>query len=167
MGRARRIPSWCEVTHYKVGQVLWHGTSHQQGFPMLRGPAWVSDSHAVASTFAGFFYSMRKEWVGPPRVLKFEVAQPFSLPTLHARDRVPFEAWAARLVYGGRGFDPDSGSDMDREGIAHVAGEVCDAGFHGWRITDNYEPGDDIMLCFPERLLRRVQAGQRLWPHEP
>lgn len=164
MSRARRIPSWCEVTHYKVGDVLWHGTAKAYGFATLSRPAWVSDSHVVASNFARWRLDDDR---GVSRVMRYVVARPFTLPTMSGRSNEALGLWIQRVVDN----RPPAGDEDDLyyEGyeeheIDAMAAFVCRAGFHGWRITDNYGPGDDILLCKPDLLLRRAQAGPHRRP---
>lgn len=137
-------------THYRRGTVLWHGTNAGVGFRELRGPAWVSDSRAVARTFATSYTNRDGEL---SRVTKYVVDVPFSLPTYdaHGGSTISFEEWLAWLT-NEPDLDLSSGSN-------EIAETVCARGLDGWRIIDNYMPGDDIMICRPERFLRRVSTG--------
>jgi hypothetical protein len=140
-------------TYYRRGTVLWHGTNAGEGFRDLRGPAWVSDSREVARLFAGFHKNGAQD---PARIMKYVVDVPFSLPTYDGRGAVatvsgllPMAAWIERLTR------------HDFDGVYNVGDmvdAVCRAGFPGWRVVMNYETGDDIMLCRPERFLRRVST---------
>lgn len=152
-----KLPRWVDVTHYQRGDVLWHGTSMAYGITDLQRPAWVSNSHAVASWFSRWKLDTKSEMA---RVMKYVVVQPFTLPTFDARlgvrmpgagtSNMDFSTWLARLL------DDDLDFIHDLYGRAD---EVCRAGLPGWRIVNNYDSGDDILLCHPDRLLRRVQAG--------
>lgn len=150
MARAK-LPSWVETTRYNVGDVLWHGTSARFGITDLKRPSWVSNSHAVASLFARW----RAGTGGAPvRVLRYEVVRPFTLPTFYERgfNYGSFGLWLARLL------------DSDLDFISDLYGradDVCASGFQGWRYVNHYAHGDDILLCKPDLLLRRVQAGGR------
>jgi hypothetical protein len=140
-------------THYRRGTVLWHGTNAKSGFRMPNGPAWFSDSHDVARWFAGWrIDSVRDANREVPRIQKYVVNVPFSLPTYDGRaakaHEIEFMDWVARLAKRGVELnDPYESAEL-----------LCRAGFVGWRIAMNYETGDDLMICAPDRYLRRVPA---------
>lgn len=162
-----RFPRGVRSTHYRRGTVLWHGTSHPYGITDLRGPMWVSDSRDVARWFST--WKVDGIFVGPegeeprhrtrrevPRILKIEVVEPFSLPTFEARHAhgadnfAGFSGWMAELLDDEELRD---GGDMEE-----FTNALCGTSYLGWRIVMNYQTGDDIMLCNPERYLRRVPA---------
>ena len=161
MAREKKIPAWCEVTEYRPGDILWHGTARAHGIDDLQRPSWVSNSHAVASDFARWRLDDDR---GVSRVLKYMVVQHFALPSMSSRSLEPLGLWVSRLIDNrppdDETDDPDYYNGYEEHEIDGMAEAVCRAGFHGWRIINNYSLGDDIMLCKPDRLLRRVQAGR-------
>lgn len=161
-------PRWVDVTRYQVGDVLWHGTSMAYGVVELQRPSWVSDSHVVASWFSK--WKLGSDGAGGvARVLKYEVVRPFTLPSYpaHGRNsgvgRHTFAVWAMALASG---MTPDEIEDEARspDDIYGLVEDLCAAGHAGWRIINNYSTGDDILLCKPDLLLRRVPAGSERRP---
>jgi hypothetical protein len=79
--------------------------------------------------------------------LKFDVVAPAQLVAIHnTRDL---------MAISERFGIEDLSSDADA---------FCGTGFAGWNVIGNYSakvpgqaPGDDIMLCQPERWLRRIK----------
>lgn len=166
-----KAPPGVTFTEYAVGTVLWHGTSYPSGFRGLQGPMWVSNSHAVASWFSTWRYTEGDE--GVPRVHKYEVIAPFRVPTFNIRDPMgeildnwpedytKFQAWTAHLIDGLGAYDPSDFADIE-----WLALTFCKKDYEGWRLIQNYTTGDDIMICKPERHLRRVHAGTWWRPRE-
>ena len=131
------------ITSIPRGTILYHGTSAADEFDVLTGPAWVSDSEAVAREFV--------TWAGgdgPGRVLVFEVMR--EIPALAL---VTDEASMNQLR---NEVDPDGETVTPTE----LAERVCDE-YNGWHIPNNYPSGSDTMLCKPGRWLRLV----RIEPH--
>ena len=123
------------------GTRLYHGTSSEEDFTDLEGPAWLSTSAEVERRFV--------PWAGgsgPPRILVYEVhTRIFGLV------RILDEADMARLR---RAVDPDEDTDTPVD----LAERVCAAGFSGWNVPHNYGYGaSDLLLCDPMRLLRYVE----------
>lgn len=163
-------PTGIDVTRYRPGDVLWHGTSYPNGFADLKGPMWVSNSHAVASWFSTWRFTEGDE--GVPRVHKYVVTEPFDVPVFNIYDRrmkavlddapmhqTLFLSWANYVLDQTMEIDPSELSDIE-----WLANAFCDAGYAGWRLVQNYDSGDDIMVCDPARYLRRVQAGAQRRP---
>jgi hypothetical protein len=156
----QRFPRGVRSTYYRRGDVLWHGTSHVTGIVDLVGPMWVSNSRDVARWFST--WKLGSAWDGKlpvspqravPRLLKLEVIEPFSLPTLEARGCDDFSNFAEWLVALTGDEDLREGGDMDE--FAH---SMCGTSYVGWRVVMNYHAGDDILICHPEHYLRRVPA---------
>ena len=146
-----------------AGTTLWHGTGAETGFTMPHGPAWFSDARSVAQHFAWLRAPMGGP-LFPSRILRFEVIEDLALPTVHATEVLKRSNGRAGEVFGTRVWGQfveemiGRGGDMD-----DLSDAVCTK-FNGWRVVNNYQPGDDIMLCRPGRFLRRVQAGWKPGP---
>ena len=128
--------------YLQPGLRLYHGTDALNHFDIPTGPAWFSQSLEVAEWF--------KSWHsqgGKPRILKYEVTAPVKLLAIRT---------SAELNDIAEEFGLDFTSEPD---------SLCSAGLGvaGWNVIGNYAPtvpgqqaGDDIMLCDPERWLRRL-----------
>jgi hypothetical protein len=132
----------------EAGEVLYHGTAAPKGFlvPGFGNHAWFSDSHAVAVEFAYEFaahYGYASGAKPVPRILKFEVLRAVELPFLDSK-------WEFDHFMDSMGY----GRDMDVQEMA----ELCCQHYDGWWIPNNYSTGADIMLCSPDRILRRIPA---------
>ena len=60
----------------RKGSLVYHGTSAENDFMILNGPAWVSDEETVAKTFV--------DWGGgdgPPRIIVFRMSAAPKLAT--------------------------------------------------------------------------------------
>lgn len=143
-----------------AGTTLWHGTGAEVGFTVPHGPAWFSDSRAVAYHFAWLHAPM----IGPTfpaRVMKFVVVDDIELPVITHRESRgtgrpdyenevwtsdPWRQFIRSFKIGGEDDDVDQFADR-----------VCRR-YNGWRVVNNYDTGDDIMLCNPERWVKRVKS---------
>ncbi|RLB39820.1 MAG: hypothetical protein DRH30_09260 [Deltaproteobacteria bacterium] len=122
------------------GTRLYHGTSAEDDFSDdIDGPFWVSDGVGVAKKFIGIR--------GPrPRVMVFEAESDIQLVDWSSLDAI--QTFVER--YTGGEFDEYS---------AHELSEiVCEAGYDGWAIPNNYPEGADIMLCDPMSSLVYVET---------
>ena len=128
------------MTSIPRGTLLYHGTSAEDDFDELTGPAWVSDSESVAREFVTWAGSS-----GPGRVLTFEVVR--EIPAIAL---VTSEADMNRLR---REVDPEEETITPIELAELVCGE-----YNGWHIPNNYPSGSDTMLCEPGRWLKLVHA---------
>lgn len=143
----------------RKGTLVYHGTSRDEDFDMLEGPAWVSDSYGVAKEFVG--------WAGgegTPRVMTFKIVTPPALVLIQStRDVEKLAVWL------GENFGLGSGEDFG-ESVAEMARDLCSVGarvgIDGWHVPNNYPGGgpawtsrargSDTMLCEPERFLELV-----------
>ena len=129
------------------GTELFHGTSSPERFEKdgtFEGPGWVSDDIRVAREF------VRGE--GPAaRVITFRAARDIEL--IEWRTGYEIEAFLAPT------HGEDAFYDMD---MAEIAEAVCDAGYEGWIIPNNYPEGADILLCDPASVLEleRIEPGR-------
>lgn len=128
------------MTSIPRGTLLYHGTSAEDDFDELTGPAWVSDSESVAREFVTWAGG-----AGPSRVLTFEVVR--EIPAIAL---VASEADMNRLR---REVDPEEEAVTPIELAELVCGE-----YNGWHIPNNYPSGSDTMLCEPGRWLKLVHA---------
>lgn len=122
------------------GTLLYHGTSAEDDFDELTGPAWVSNSKSVARKFVTWAGG-----AGPGRVLTFEVVREIPAIALVAN-----EADMDRLR---REVDPEEEAVTPIELAELVCGE-----YNGWHIPNNYPTGSDTMLCEPGRWLKLVRV---------
>ena len=126
------------------GDILFHGTSSTELFEKYDGtpdgPAWFSDTVAVADHF--------KNWhKGPnPRVIKYRVVAEPNLCIIQ------YENAIRDLV----------GDDMFEEGleVEDLVDAVQDAGYDGWFMPDNYPDGADIMILYPESFLEFYEVNE-------
>lgn len=117
-----------------AGEHLCHGTSSRERFRIPDPPAWFSDSPNACTYF-------ERRWEGPcPRTLWYRTTTDLRLVELTSR--WAFDRIGERLGVG-----------MDDPEDAAVA--LCAAGASGWIVPNNYQPGDDIMLCNPASVLKR------------
>jgi hypothetical protein len=146
----------------RKGTLVYHGTSYLDDFDMLEGPAWVSDSYAVAKEFIG--------WAGgegTPRILTFKIVAPPSLVLIQKlRDAENLAVWL------GEKYGLGSGEDFGAS-ISELAKDLCSVGrregIDGWHVPNNYPGGgpgawtsgargSDTMICAPERFLELVSV---------
>lgn len=114
-----------------AGTLLFHGTSstdfdeQQDG---LDGPAWLSDSEAVAERFA-----LRNQYEGSrPRVLTFVLEEDVELHLIRS---------AADLS------EMAEEHDISFDGVEEMRDSVIDSGIPGWVIPNNYPEGADILMA--------------------
>jgi hypothetical protein len=155
-----------------AGSILWHGTGAEVGFRVPRGPAWFSDSRSVAHHFAWLHAS----WTGPifpSRVMRYVVRFDLSLPYIaNVRPQQFTEVWgtpAWEEFVKHMHEPPDFDLKMD---MRHFQAAVCSR-YEGWWVGQNYFrkipsrslpiTGDDILICHPERWLRRTQVSRGRW----
>jgi len=143
------------------GETLYHGTwfrgtdAELDEFVYPDAPAWFSETRGVAEKF-----SASHKW-GRGRVVMLEYRVTRRIPGVLVFD---YEGWVRfnRLAKRDSGWDADD-DDMD---IVDLAESLCDNGLRGWRVLDNYQPGDDLMLCggyesYLERTATWLMAGPR------
>jgi len=114
------------------GTILYHGTggADEEGDDYfhptdIRGPAWFSNRPEVAEWFA------RRSYGEDARVLTYRLSDMLILPII-TTERA-FKAFCVE-------FDIDTGSAEEmRESVER-------AGLPGWFTSNNYKPGDDILI---------------------
>ena len=129
----------------RKGSLVYHGTSSEESFMALRGPAWVSDEETVAKTFVTW-----SGGDGPPRIIVFRVSEAPRLAVANTdREWRDFVRWVEEKT----GVDAEPGP-------IDFAEQICNAGLgiDGWHIADNYGPGSDTLLCDPNRFLDFVEV---------
>ena len=122
-----------------AGTTVYHGTRSEEEFEDLNGPAWVSQDRGVAEEFV--------EWHdagGAPRILEFKTVNDLTLALFESSQDIE------DFVEGVLGEPDGYMSPME------LAEMVCDEGYDGWIIPNNYGSSDDTMLCNPERDLELV-----------
>lgn len=127
----------------RVGTVVYHGTRSLTDFADLAGPAWVTRERAVAVVFSGG-RRPRVEGEGRPRVLVFRVAARNTLRVFRSQQSIDL-------------FMARSGHEPGDYTVEDMIDATCAAGFDGWTIPNNYDPGDDTMLCEPADVLEFVR----------
>ena len=133
----------------RKGSLVYHGTSAEDDFMILNGPAWVSDEETVAKTFV--------DWGGgdgQPRIIVFRVSAAPRLAVIgDARiEWLSFRDWVEEKI----GMEAEPGT-------LEFAGQICDNArildLDGWHIPNNYgRPASDTMLCEPGRFLEFVEV---------
>jgi hypothetical protein len=124
-----------------AGSELLHGTGVEEDFEVPDGPAWFTDDEATAA-----MYSKWSE-VERPRVLRYRVIEPVTLPLIVGNDEE--DRFAAAT-----GIDP-------RVDYVEFAREACRLGIAGWWSEHpGKKHGADVMLCRPEQHLQLL--GLRL-----
>ena len=104
-----------------VGTMLFHGTDDDDFHPSeISGPAWLSTDNDVAEKFAG------------GRLLAYRLKADLKLPLITSADEM--DDFAEKF-------------NIDRMSSEDVRDSAEKAGIPGWIIPDNYEPGDDILIC--------------------
>lgn len=112
---------WAKHHVIPAGTMLFHGTDDDDFHPSeISGPAWFSTDNDVAEKFAG------------GRLLAYRLKADLKLPLITTGEEM--EAFAEKF-----GIDRSSSED--------VRDTAKRAGIPGWIIPDNYEPGDDILIC--------------------
>lgn len=120
-----------ELFTLSTGDVLYHGTGGEDDFDIPDGPAWFSTDRRVAESFSDWHEGYN------PRIKTYEVASPVELVLFH--DRVDISEF----------FEENGLWDHENYGAGELAEELCKLGFDGWIIPNNYNPGDDILICTP------------------
>ena len=137
-------------TPLREGQLVYHGTSADEDFEDLRGPAWVSDSWKVAKNFVGWNAGSR------PRVITYRVISPPVLALVDDR-------------YGYREYDElrewvEEETGLGTDDVHEFADAVCSARLGGWHIPKNYPEGSDTLICDPSAVLEFVKAEKVVTP---
>ena len=110
-----------------AGTTLYHGTRAPERFTVPDGPAWFSESRAVAEHFIEW-----QKFVGRmrPRIGTYRTTRELRLVTLtEGMD----EFWES--------------IGCTRGSTSEMAEAVCSAGYDGWRANNYPNGGDDTMLC--------------------
>lgn len=104
-----------------AGTMLFHGTDDDDFHPSeISGPAWFSTDNDVAEKFAG------------GRLLAYRLKADLKLPLITSASEM--DDFAEKF-------------NIDRMSSEDVRDSAKKAGIPGWIIPDNYEPGDDILIC--------------------
>ncbi len=135
--RAVRAPRGMRMTSIELGALLYHGTSVEEDFQMLNGPAWLSTSRATAERFLSWHDE------GNPKIYTFMVKKRIT-GLINIQNRADMKLLHDHLESRG----------LELEDPQEIAGAICSLGFNGWNIPDNYGRGEsDTMLCEPSRWL--------------
>lgn len=131
----------------RKGTLVYHGTSSEEEFTDLNGPAWVSASEAVARSFVHW-----NQGSGVPRVLVYRVTTAPVLVVVESKSEfAQFVAWVEDKI----GVEAE-------QGAFDFAEQICDnqqlLGLDGWHLPKNYQAGSDTMLCDPDLFLEFVEA---------
>lgn len=114
----------------KAGMQLFHGTDNddfEEAEDRLNGPAWLSDSKAVAQYFA----TRSGGWGGTKRIITYTLAEDVKLHHIRSgREMLNFS----------------EEHNIDTGGVEEMRESVEDAGIPGWVISSNYPEGDDILI---------------------
>lgn len=117
---------WAKHHVIPAGTMLFHGTDDDDFHPSeISGPAWFSTDNDVAEKFAA------------GRLLAYRLKVDLKLPLITNAEEM--DAFAEKF-----GIDRSSSED--------VRDTAKRAGIPGWIIPDNYEPGDDILICDMSKL---------------
>ena len=112
---------WAKHHVIKAGTMLFHGTDDDDFHPSeISGPAWFSTDNDVAEKFA------------TGRLLAYRLKADLKLPLITSADEM--DEFAEKF-------------HIDRMSSEDVRDSAKKAGIPGWIIPDNYEPGDDILIC--------------------
>lgn len=133
--KEKRSPPGLRQAWLKRGTIVYHGTSSEDEFENLNGPAWVSNSVDVAKEFIGWTGSEGRE-----RILRFSVKKSVRLLVINSTEEIQE---LGEYLGIGRNFT----SFELAEGIAN-------AGYDGWIIPENYGyDAADILLVEPMEIL--------------
>lgn len=134
MNKRRREPRRTQETFISHGTELYHGTNSETVYEFPEPPAWFTTSWEVAKYFSTFHCQE-----GKPRIHLFRARQ--RIPKLLRIDTAKqFDDLMAVMK--------EKTGDLS-EDPRDLARSLCNKGFNGWIIPDNYSNGDDIMLCAP------------------
>lgn len=112
---------WAKHHVIPAGTMLFHGTDDDDFHPSeISGPAWFSTDNDVAGNFAH------------SRLLAYRLKADLKLPLITNAEEM--DAFAEKF-------------NIDRSSSEDVRDSAKKAGIPGWIIPDNYEPGDDILIC--------------------
>lgn len=143
--RAVRAPKGMRMASIESGTVLYHGTSVEEDFQMLSGPAWVSTGRTTAEHFTSWHDE------GHPRIYTFKVKKRIT-GLLNIQNQADM-----RLL---RDYLESQG--LESEGIQEISSAICSLGFNGWHVPENYGSGEsDTMLCEPSRWLELKDVENR------
>lgn len=127
----------CPLSTHTIapGTLLFHGTDSDEfdeANDSLNGPAWLSDSDAVAKRFA-----QRAGWGGRARILVYRVAEPIELPLVTSQNDIV--ALSEEFA-------------LDLADIETMRDSVQCSGLPGWWIPHNYPEGGDLLLTHTDAL---------------
>lgn len=131
----------------RKGSLVYHGTSSEEEFTDLNGPAWVSGAEAVARSFVHW-----NQGGGVPCVLVYRVIEVPKLAMAESKiEFMQFVGWVEETI----GMDAEPGS-------FDFAEQICDnrqlLGIDGWHLPKNYPAGSDTMLCDPDLFLEYIET---------
>ena len=113
---------WAKTKTLSAGTILFHGTEDDEFHPAnIRGPAWFSTDNDVATKFSD-----------GGRLLAYRLKTDLTLPLITSNNEM--EQFAETF-------------HIDRSSSEDVRDSAKRSGIAGWIIPDNYEPGDDILIC--------------------
>ena len=113
---------WAKQHTIPAGTMLFHGTDDDDFHPSeISGPAWFSTDNDVAANF-----------VNGGRLLAYRLKTNLTLPLISSAEEM--QEFSERF-------------HIDRSSSEDVRDTAKRAGIAGWIIPDNYEPGDDILIC--------------------
>lgn len=113
---------WPNLRTIPAGTILFHGTDDDEFDPAdIKGPAWFSNDNDVAAHF-----------VNGGRLLAYRTKVDIKLPVI--KNASEMEDFAEKF-------------NIDRMSSEDVRDTARRSGIAGWIIPDNYEPGDDILIC--------------------
>lgn len=129
------LPAWtirCPVSVgvLPAGTLLYHGTDNDnfaEAGDALDGPAWLSNTEAVARHFA----SRTFRWGGTARVVVYRLTESILLPAAHSNHELGELAEEFQL---------------NLCGVEGMRDSMQSSGLPGWWIPANYPDGDDILL---------------------
>ncbi len=124
---ASRLPRGFRIYRMPAKTTVYHGTSASFSPYDIESPCWVSTSKAVAKWFVAYDSGNEK------RIIEYITTR--TLRLLYVESRNTFKDIEDRF-----------GFDMSNDPRS-MAQSVCQLGYDGWYIEDNYIEGDDTLLC--------------------
>lgn len=124
----------------KRGTIVYHGTSDGDwDGESPNGPFWVTTSLKVAE----YFKTWNQHDNDSPKVFLYKVSRPVKLVTIRSSKEME------RL---------QDEYDLEKSSTIEFAESFCYRFTDGWIIPNNYQPGDDIMLCDPSSVLELIET---------